>query len=134
MLAPPEGFVEKYWCHFWNPYHCTVWEKGPKWFKIHNYRTDWLIELNVSGYYLLPPRANFGKIWKKYFNIFGLIRPKNGIECLRKYPKTASNQLMPEHRSCSTIKKADFKKERNFFLRFWAHLVQKRYWSHKEVP
>ena len=41
----------------------------------------------------------------QYFNVFRLIRPKNGIECFRKYPKTASNQLMPEYKSCSSIKK-----------------------------
>ena len=29
---------------------------------------------------------------KKFSDVFGLIRSKNGIDCLEKYPKTASNQ------------------------------------------
>ena len=33
---------------------------------------------------------------KKNFDVFGLIRSKNGIDCLEKYPKTASNQKVYE--------------------------------------
>ena len=42
---------------------------------------------------------------KKNFDVFGLIRSKNGIDCLEKYPKTASNQKVPEAKVSLNAKK-----------------------------
>ena len=95
--------------------HCTVCEKGPNRSKNHYYRSDWLNELNITRYYLLHTRANFIKIWKKYFNVFGLIRPKNGIECLRKYSKMPSNQNVREAKVVLLSKKIVFDKWENIF-------------------
>ena len=42
---------------------------------------------------------------KKKFDVFGLIRSKNGIDCLEKYPKTASNQKVSEAKVSLNAKK-----------------------------
>ena len=42
---------------------------------------------------------------KKNFDVFGLIRSKNGIDCLEKYPRTASNQKVPEAKVSLNAKK-----------------------------
>ena len=42
---------------------------------------------------------------KKIFDVFGLIRSKNGIDCLEKYPKTASNQKVYEAKVSLNAKK-----------------------------
>ena len=42
---------------------------------------------------------------KKNFEVCGLIRSKNGIDCLEKYPRTASNQKVPEAKVSLNAKK-----------------------------
>ena len=42
---------------------------------------------------------------KKKFDVFGLIWSKNGIDCLEKYPRTASNQKVPEAKVSLNAKK-----------------------------
>ena len=42
---------------------------------------------------------------KKKSYMFGLIWSKNGIDCLEKYPKTASNQKVPEAKVSLNAKK-----------------------------
>ena len=45
------------------------------------------------------------RISKIFFDVFGLIRSKNGMEYLGKYPKTASNQKVPEAKVSLNAKK-----------------------------
>ena len=54
---------------------------------------------------LLSKKDYFDKCEKKNFDVFGLIRSKNGIDCLEKYPKTASNQKVPEAKVSLNAKK-----------------------------
>ena len=42
---------------------------------------------------------------KKNFHVLGLIWSKNSIDCLEKYPKTASNQKVPEAKVSLNAKK-----------------------------
>ena len=54
---------------------------------------------------LLSKKDYFDKCKKKNFDVFGLIRSKNGIDCLEKYPKTASNQKVYEAKVSLNAKK-----------------------------
>ena len=54
---------------------------------------------------LLSKKRLFWQIRKKNFDVFGLIWSKNGIDCLEKYPRTASNQKVPEAKVSLNVKK-----------------------------
>ena len=54
---------------------------------------------------LLSKKDYFNKWEKNISDVFGLIRSKNDIDCLEKYPKTAFNRKVPEAKVSLIAKK-----------------------------